>query len=74
MKKRATAAPRKRRASIVVWKSKKDHKFYFHVASSNGRIVLDNGQGYDRRNNLIKTLRAVADIFKEGRFEIRETA
>jgi hypothetical protein len=43
------------------------------LASSNGRVVMDNGQGYNRRNNLVKTLRAVAEIFKEGRFEIRES-
>jgi uncharacterized protein YegP (UPF0339 family) len=72
-KKAATATPRKRKGSIVIWKSKKDRKFYFHLASSNGRVVMDNGQGYNRRNNLVKTLRAVAEIFKEGRFEIRES-
>jgi len=57
-----------------VWKSKKDKKFYFHLESSNGKIIMDNGQGYDRRNNLIATLQAIVDIFKMGRFVIKETA
>lgn len=63
---------KKRRAAIVVWKSKKDGKFYFHLQSSNGKIVLDNGQGYNRRVDLAKTLEAVRDIFREGRFVIQE--
>lgn len=66
--------PRKRRAKIVIWKSKKDRKFYFHLESSNGKVVMDNGQGYERRVNLVKTLRSVQDIFTNGRFEIRENA
>lgn len=65
-------AAQKRRGSIIVWKSKKDSKFYFHLESSNGKIILPAGQGYNRRVDLIKTLQAVVDIFKEGRFIIRE--
>lgn len=67
-------AVKKRKGSIIVWKSKKDRKFYFHLLSSNGKIVLPAGQGYSRRVDLIKTLQAVVDIFREGRFTIKETA
>ncbi len=67
-------APKKRKASIVVWKSKKDKKFYFHLESSNGKIIMDNGQGYERRNNLVATLQSIVDIFKSNRFVIKETA
>ncbi len=68
------ASPKKRKGSIVVWKSKKDKKFYFHLESSNGKIILQNTQGYERRNNLVATLQAIVDIFKDNRFIIKETA
>ena len=60
----------KRKGTIVVWKSKRDGKFYFHLLASNGKIVLPAGQGYSRRVDLIKTLQSVIDIFREGRFTI----
>lgn len=63
----------KRKGAIVVWKSKKDKKFYFHLESSNGRIILPAGQGYNRRNDLIATLQAVVDIFREARFVIQDS-
>jgi uncharacterized protein YegP (UPF0339 family) len=63
---------KKRKGTIEVWKSKKDGKFYFHLLSSNGKVVLPAGQGYNRRTDLIKTLQAVSDIFKEGRFVIKD--
>lgn len=62
----------KRKGTIEIWKSPKDGKFYFHLKSSNGNVVLPAGQGYNRRNDLIKTLQAVADIFMERRFVIKE--
>lgn len=65
--------PAQRKAVIEIWKGK-DRKFYFHLRSSNGKIVVDNGQGYERRVDLIKTLQAVSDIFKQGRFRISEAA
>lgn len=65
-------AVKKRKGSIEVWKSKKDRKFYFHLLSSNGKIVLPAGQGYTRRVDLIKTLQSVVDIFREGRFIIKD--
>jgi uncharacterized protein YegP (UPF0339 family) len=63
-----------RKAVIEIWKSKKDKKFYFHLRSSNGKVVVDNGQGYERRVSLVETLEAMVAIFKEGRFIIQETA
>ena len=63
---------KKRKGSIVVWKSKRDGKFYFHLLSSNGKVLLPAGQGYNRRNDLIKTLEAVRGIFVEGRFIIHD--
>lgn len=63
---------KRRRAAIVIWKSKKDKKFYFHLRSSNGKVVIDNPQGYDRRVDLIVTLKALSDIFKTGRYEVQE--
>lgn len=65
--------PKKRKGSIVVWKSKKDGKFYFHLESSNGKIVIQNTQGYERRVHLVHTLYAMVAIFREGRFVIKET-
>lgn len=65
---------KKRKGVVVVWKSKKDRKFYFHLESSNGKVILSNNQGYNRRTDLIKTLQSVSDIFREARFVIRETA
>jgi hypothetical protein len=35
---------------------------------------MDNGQGYERRNNLVATLKSIVDIFKTSRFVIEETA
>lgn len=55
-----------------MWKSKKDKKFYFHLRSSNGKIVVDNGQGYERRVSLIETLESMINVFKEGRYIIQE--
>lgn len=77
--KRATKRPAKkqvvqRKAAIVVWKSKKNKKFYFHLRSSNGKVMVDNGQGYERRVDLIATLEAMINIFKAGRYEIQEVA
>lgn len=66
--------PTKRKALIEIWKSKKDKKFYFHLRSSNGKVVVDNGQGYERRVDLMKTLDALVSIFKEGRYNISEAA
>lgn len=63
----------KRRSTIRVWKSKKDGKFYFDLVSSNGKITLPAGQGYSRRVDLVKTLKSVIDIFREGRFTIVES-
>lgn len=61
---------KKRKSQINIWKSRKDGKFYFHMVSSNGKIVLPAGQGYSRRVDLVKTLNAVIDIFREGRLVI----
>lgn len=58
---------------IEIWKSPKDKKFYFHLRSSNGKVVVDNGQGYERRVSLIETLNAMVEIFKAGRFVVQET-
>lgn len=58
---------------IEIWKGK-DRKFYFHLRSSNGKVVVDNGQGYERRVSLLETLNAMVAIFKEGRFVVQETA
>ena len=66
----ATKAPKKRKSTINIWKSKKDKKFYFHLASSNGKIMLPAGQGYSRRVDLVKTINAVIAIFREGRVVI----
>jgi len=63
---------KKRKGKIEIWKSKKDKKFYFHLKSSNGNIILPAGQGYNRRNDMIATLQAVADIFMQKRFTIVE--
>ena len=62
----------KRRACIVIWKSTKNKKFYFHLVASNGKITLDNGQGYSRRVDMIKTIESVIEIFKSGRYYIQE--
>lgn len=64
----------KRNGTIEVWKSKRDGKFYFHLRASNGKITLPAGQGYTRRIDLIKTLKAVRDIFREGRFVIVDSS
>jgi hypothetical protein len=37
-------------------------------------VVVDNGLGYERRVSLVKTLRAMVEIFQDGRFVIQETA
>lgn len=58
---------------IEIWKSPKDKKFYFHLRSSNGKVVVDNGQGYERRVSLLETLRAMAEIFRAGRIVIKES-
>lgn len=71
---RGRAIPVQRKAVIEVWKNKKDKKFYFHLRSSNGKVVVNNELGYERRVSLVKTLRAMVDVFKEGRFVIQETA
>lgn len=71
---RGRAIPIQRKAVIEVWKNKKDKKFYFHLRSSNGKVVVDNGLGYERRVSLVKTLRAMVEIFQDGRFVIQETA
>lgn len=67
---KTSKAPKKRRSMINIWKSKKDSKFYFHLRSSNGKIILPAGQGYSRRVDLVKTLNAVIEIFREGRVVI----
>lgn len=73
-KKQATKkAPIRRKAVIEVWKSPKDKKFYFHLRSSNGKVIVDNGQGYERRVSLVKTLKAMVEIFQAGRFSIKES-
>lgn len=55
-----------------MWKNPKDKLFYFHLRSSNGKIVVENPRGYERRVSLIETLDAMADVFKAGRFMIME--
>lgn len=67
---KAAKVPKKRKSTINIWKSKRDKKFYFHMASSNGKVVLPAGQGYSRRVDLVKTLNAVIAIFREGRVVI----
>lgn len=62
-----------RKSTIHVWKSKKDGKFYFNLVSSNGKITLPAGQGYSRRVDLVKTLKAIVAIFREGRFTFVES-
>ena len=58
---------------VEIWKSKKDKKFYFHLRSSNGKVVVSNGQGYERRVSLIETLNAMMEVFKTGRIVIQES-
>ena len=59
---------------IEVWKNPRDKKFYFHLRSSNGKVVVNNKQGYERRVSLVETLDAMINVFKEGRFQIVESA
>jgi hypothetical protein len=71
---RGRAMPEHRKAVIEVWKNPRDKKFYFHLRSSNGKVVVNNKQGYERRVSLVETLDAMINVFKEGRFQIVETA
>jgi uncharacterized protein YegP (UPF0339 family) len=64
--------PVHRKAVIEVWKGK-DSLFYFNLRSSNGKVVVQNPKGYERRVSLMETLNAMADVFKEGRFQIVES-
>lgn len=67
---RKKVEPKKRKSAIVIWKNKKDKKFYYHLKGSNGRILLADSGGFDRRNDLIATLQSVSEIFRDGRFVI----
>lgn len=64
--------PAHRKAAIEIWKSKKDKKFYFRLRSSNGKVMISNNQGYERRVSMLETLRSMVEIFKVGRFVIEE--
>lgn len=70
---RGRAMPTHRKAVIEVFKGK-DKMFYFHLRSSNGKVVVANPRGYERRVSLMETLDAMADVFREGRFQIVESA
>ena len=70
--KRAVKSVRHRRSKIEIWKAK--GKFYFHLRAPNGKITLATGRGYPRRNDMVKTLNAISEIFKSGRIVIDDRA
>lgn len=53
---------------LMVRKSPVDKKWYWRVFASNGKIVA-NGEGYNRKDSLIKT---VKKLFPAIRVEIGE--
>ncbi len=42
-----------RRGKYEFWRSEKDRQWYWHLRSSNGRIVAQ-GEGYKRRGGVLK--------------------
>lgn len=61
-----------RKAALQFWKGKKDKKFYWHFVQSNGRITAVGGEGYNRRNDMLRTIRNMGLKLKEGAFEMVE--
>jgi uncharacterized protein YegP (UPF0339 family) len=70
--KRSAKPVRHRKSRIEIWKAK--GKFYFHLRAPNGKITLSTGRGYPRRNDMVKTLNSIAEIFKSGRIVIDDQA
>jgi len=47
------------KAKFVLYKSKKDKKFYWRLRHRNGRIIADSGQGYTTKPNAKKGIKSV---------------
>lgn len=63
-----------RKAGLQFWKGRKDGKFYWHFVQSNGRITAVGGEGYNRRNDMLRTIVNMGLKLKAGQFEMVEVS
>jgi hypothetical protein len=68
------AAKKARKARLQIGKSKKDGKFYWRFIQSNGRSTAIGGEGYNRRNDLLRTLVNMGKKLMAGQYEVLEDA
>lgn len=61
----------KRKGKLVVWKGK-DRKWYWHIASSNGKIMADGNQGYERKEFVFQTLTSLGSMLRDVRLHYIE--
>lgn len=61
-----------RKARLQIGKSKKDNKFYWQFIQSNGRITAIGGEGYNRRNDLLRTLVNMGMKLQAGAYDVME--
>lgn len=61
-----------RKAGLQFWKGKKDGKFYWHFVQSNGRITAVGGEGYNRRNDMLRTIKNMGLKLQAGAYEMME--
>jgi uncharacterized protein YegP (UPF0339 family) len=55
-----------------VWRSAKDNKWYWHIKASNGKIIADGNQGYERKMFVFKTLESLGSMLREVRLILVE--
>lgn len=63
-----------RKARLQIGKSKKNGQFYWRFVQSNGRTTAVGGEGYKRRNDLLRTLVNMGKKLMAGTYEVLEDA
>ncbi len=71
------AVAKKRKGRLEIWRSKKydangNRNYYWRFVQSNGRITAVGGEGYTRRNTLLRTIKNMGMKLAAGAFEVAE--
>ncbi len=56
---------------IVIWKSKKDKQYYFHIQSRNRKLIASS-EGYIRKSSAYKTAKKLIDKLGSAKIEFKK--
>jgi len=63
---------KKLKAPRIEWWRNKQQKFNYRLIGKNGRVLMQNTQGYERKASMQKNLQAVILFFLNGKYAVEQ--